>query len=487
WFAVHGTSMNNSNQLLSSDNKGYASQLFEQQVNGDGLPVQGSFVAAFAQSNLGDVSPNTRGPHCLDTGLPCDKETSTCNGKNELCVAFGPGQDMFESTQIIGSNQFHEALNLYNSASFKLSGPVDFRHSYVDMPRQNVTLPDGSKAQLCKPAMGYSFAAGTTDGPGAFDFKQGSTSGSPVWDFVRNLIKAPTAQQVQCHSPKPILLDTGEITVPYLWQPQIVDHQIVRLGQLVIIAVPGELSTMAGRRMRNTVYSTLVETGWPTTTTTVIAGLANEYSSYITTFEEYQIQRYEGASTIYGPHTLQGYLESYKWLASHLAEGTPSAPGPSPPDLLDKQLSFLPGVVFDSAPFGKDFGSVLVDAKPSYTQGSVVTVKFVSANPRNDLKTNDTFLAVENLAGPGNWQVKYTDAHWDTRFKWIRTSTILGHSEAEITWQIPANQMSGLYRIRHFGTRKSLFGGLATFVGQSSQFSVTGVSPRKAFFHVLHM
>lgn len=25
----------------------------------------------------------------------------------------------------------------------------------------------------CKPAMGYSFAAGTTDGPGAFNFKQG--------------------------------------------------------------------------------------------------------------------------------------------------------------------------------------------------------------------------------------------------------------------------------------------------------------------------
>lgn len=27
----------------------------------------------------------------------------------------------------------------------------------------------------CKPAMGYSFAAGTTDGPGAFNFKQGES------------------------------------------------------------------------------------------------------------------------------------------------------------------------------------------------------------------------------------------------------------------------------------------------------------------------
>lgn len=42
---------------------------------------QGKFVAAFASSNLGDVSPNTQGPKCQDTGEPCDLLTSSCNGK----------------------------------------------------------------------------------------------------------------------------------------------------------------------------------------------------------------------------------------------------------------------------------------------------------------------------------------------------------------------------------------------------------------------
>ena len=32
------------------------------------LPGKGSFVAAFASTNLGDVSPNTKGPTCVDTG-----------------------------------------------------------------------------------------------------------------------------------------------------------------------------------------------------------------------------------------------------------------------------------------------------------------------------------------------------------------------------------------------------------------------------------
>ena len=33
WFAVHCTSMQNTNKLISGDNKGYASMLFEMEMN----------------------------------------------------------------------------------------------------------------------------------------------------------------------------------------------------------------------------------------------------------------------------------------------------------------------------------------------------------------------------------------------------------------------------------------------------------------------
>ena len=65
--------------------------MLEKYMNKGKLPGKGPLVAAFASTNLGDVSPNTKGPHCLDTGLPCDLEHSTCNGRNELCVGSGPG------------------------------------------------------------------------------------------------------------------------------------------------------------------------------------------------------------------------------------------------------------------------------------------------------------------------------------------------------------------------------------------------------------
>jgi hypothetical protein len=42
----------------------------------------------------------------------------------------------------------------------------------------------------------------------------------------------------------------------------------------------------------------------------VLSGLSGTYSSYITTWEEYRVQRYEGASTLYGPHTLDAYIQT---------------------------------------------------------------------------------------------------------------------------------------------------------------------------------
>lgn len=253
WFAVHPTSMNNTNTLISGDNKGYASFLFEQFMNKGKLPGRGPFVAAFASTNLGDVSPNIKGPHCADTGKPCDLETSTCNGKNSNCWAIGPGKNMFESNQIIGERQFYKARELFATATEKVTGRISFVHQHVDMTSVNVILPSGQLVHTCKPAMGYSFAAGTTDGPGAFDFRQGTTSPNVFWNLVRDFISKPSYKMVECHSPKPILLATGQMNFPYPWQPAIVPTHILGIGNIAILGVPGEFTTMSGRRLREAV------------------------------------------------------------------------------------------------------------------------------------------------------------------------------------------------------------------------------------------
>ena len=41
--------------------------------------------------------------------------------------------------------------------------------------------------------------------------------GNAFWKLVRNLLKTPGKEQIACHYPKPILLDTGEMKLPYDW------------------------------------------------------------------------------------------------------------------------------------------------------------------------------------------------------------------------------------------------------------------------------
>ncbi len=50
----------------------------------------------------------------------------------------------------------------------------------------------------------------------------------------------------------------------------------------------------------------------------VLAGLSNVYTHYITTYEEYQRQRYEAASTIYGPYTLLAYQQQFQFLTTKM-------------------------------------------------------------------------------------------------------------------------------------------------------------------------
>ncbi|NWH41738.1 ASAH2 ceramidase, partial [Chloropsis hardwickii] len=481
WFAVHPVSMNNSNHLVNSDNVGYASYLFEQEKNKGMLPGEGSFVAAFASSNLGDVSPNTRGPLCANTGESCDNPQSTCPiGGAAMCMARGPGNDMFESTRIIGQNIYLKAKELYENASQEVTGPLSSAHQWVNMSDVSVELNATHTVKTCKPALGHSFAAGTIDGVGAFNFTQGSVEGDPFWDQIRDqLLGEPSNETKACHKPKPILFNTGEMSWPHPWHPDIVDVQIAAIGSLAILAVPGEFTTMSGRRLREAVKSEFDSHGTPGMNV-VIAGLCNVYTHYITTYEEYQVQRYEAASTIYGPHTLSAYIQLYRGLAKAIALNATQelSRGPEPPLFNVTSLTLLPSLGVENAPATKTFGDVLEEVRPEYREREVAEVTFVGANPRNSAEnaTEHNFLTVERYSNiSSSWRVVLNDASWDTRFYWSKGSR--GQSNVTIEWHIPAGTEPGVYRLRYFGhykKRASLFRIITVpFEGSSSAFQIT--------------
>ncbi|XP_029047034.2 neutral ceramidase isoform X1 [Osmia bicornis bicornis] len=489
WFAVHPTSMNNTNHLVSSDNVGYASITFEKAMNQDSLVGKGSFVAAFSSTNLGDVSPNTRGPKCMFSGKNCS-EQYTCPGKKEACFASGPGKDMFESTSIIANKIFRESWRLWQYGNPKeVIGPLRVVHRYVNMAEQtaefyNQTTGKTEMVHGCEPAMGYSFAAGTIDGPGSFAFEQGTTTGNPLWNTVRNLLAAPTAEDVKCHEPKPILLATGRMTVPYEWQPKIVSTQVALVGNVVIAGVPGEFTTMSGRRLREAI-KTVMNDASDDETSVIVAGLCNTYTDYVTTPEEYQIQRYEGASTIFGPHTLTIYLKQYQELVTAAILKKNVEHGPTPPDLRKKNLlSFVTPVLYDTPKWGRNFGDCIKQPQKMVLPGDVVTAVFVSGHPRNNLMTESSFLTIERLGNDEIWIPVATDANWETRFEWKRTSVVLGSSQVTITWLVPEDIKDGEYRIRHNGYYRYILGGVFPYYGVSNHFQVVTRGSRNRVPHI---
>lgn len=502
WFAVHGTSMNSSNHLISGDNKGYASYLMERYWNGNAtLTGTGKFVAAFASTNLGDVSPNTAGPHCIDTGEPCDDgdtTNATCRGHREKCRSTGPGKDMFESTQIIGELQYAHSINLTMDQQQQriLHGDVAYRHSFIDMSNVTIVLPNNNVVHTCPAALGYSFAAGTTDGPGQYPFEQGTNTSNHFLDVMGGFLSVPTKEQIQCQAPKPILLNVGQTSFPYQWLPSIIPISIFRIGQLFILNVPAEFTTMAGRRLRNAVNQSIMDNGYDQEPIIVIAGLANSYSSYVTTREEYDGQRYEAASTLYGPHTLAAYIQEFQRLVNDLLTGKNSTTSVGPRDqtyhLLSLDSTYPSMLSMDTIGIGRRFGSLVTDTKEVYNVGDTAFALFRSANPRNNIRAGGTFVTIDALnETDGTWHTRYVDGDWCTQYHWkggwSSERFYWGNSFANITWAIPEDTPSGMYRICHYGTRQTFLGTLgSTLPSVWLTTAILGLQPITLAMHLLN-
>ncbi|KAI9468209.1 Neutral/alkaline nonlysosomal ceramidase [Zychaea mexicana] len=490
WFAVHGVSVNSSNRLVNGDNKGYAAYAAEHHFNGgpEQLAGKGPFVAGFAQSNEGDVSPNTAGAYCSGTEIPCDGSLDTkCPGSSK-CFGRGPGWEVsdYESNRIIGKNQADMATKLFKEATHKLDGPVDFRQKYWDITKAQIRKVDGTVGTPCRAAMGYGFAAGTTDNPAIDGIYQNMTHGTFFWDLLKNIVKRPSKQQVECQAPKAVILDTGEMTFPYEWQPHILDVQLFRVGNFYIAAVPAEFTTMSGRRLRKAIKEKLIEMGTGNNETAVVlSGPANGYASYVTTYEEYQMQRFEAGATAYGPYTLDAYIQVFEELATSLATNGLVVDSEELPDLTSKAFSLVPGAWPDRPRVAKKFGNVIRNVKATQRDreiatlygmsGTTVSATFVAGNPRHDVMLGKTFLTVERKLPNGDWQVVRNDHDYDTRFRWKYTNRLLGQSEAVVEWDIGRDTPAGIYRLGYFGHHKEFISRkIIPHNGYSDEFTVEG-------------
>ncbi|MDQ2728628.1 MAG: neutral/alkaline ceramidase [Actinomycetota bacterium] len=443
WFATHGTSMTNRNTLISGDNKGYAAYQWERLVEGvDYLAGEPSLVTAFAQTNSGDMSPNLN-----------------------LAPGSGPTGDEFENTRIIGHRQYAAAAGLVGTA---IGGGLDCRMTWMDLA-DTVVAPeftgDGLPHRTGRPAAGAAAFAGTEEGPGFKGFRQGNGQ-NPLWEAFSQRILYPMSPRLRdAQHPKGVALPASPLNsslVPLVQER--VPVQLLRIGSLYLIAIPGEVTIVAGLRLRRAVAAIV----GAEVADVLVAGYANAYIHYVTTPEEYDAQRYEGGSTLFGRWELGAFLQVASELAHAMRDGVGVEAGSPPPDLSGRKRRRARRRSDEAAP-GHGFGEVVAAPRDHYRTGEQALVTFVGAHPGNELRRGGTFVEVQHAAA-GGWRTVADDGDWSTKFRWARTGR--HSSRVTVTWDIPPATPAGRYRIRYHGDSADRHGRLAPFTGTTPPFEV---------------
>ncbi|MFI6318670.1 neutral/alkaline non-lysosomal ceramidase N-terminal domain-containing protein [Nonomuraea sp. NPDC050556] len=398
WFATHNTSMTNTNTLISADNKGYAAYHWESREEG--------LVAAFAQTNAGDMSPNLR-----------------------LKPGHGPTEDERENTRIIGTRQY-EAANVLTGEP--VVAALDHRFTHLHLSRVLVRpefTGDGRAHRTSAPIAGASaFAGAWADGPAFKGFREGHHN--PLWAALSRGLVYPLSPKLRdAQVPKALFVPARGMV------QERVPVQLLRIGRLYLVGIPGEVTIVAGLRLRRTVAAIV----GAELRDVLVAGYANGYAHYVTTPEEYDAQEYEGGSTLFGRWELPALCQTAAALATAMRDGVPVGRGipAEQPRVRHSRHNPPPDVPHPGRRFGDLLSLEIKDGR--------ATATFVGAHPGNDLRRGGTYLEVQKQENEG-WTIIADDGDWSTTFRWSRHGRAA--STVTITWESAA---PGTYRIVYHG------------------------------------
>ncbi|HTL85133.1 MAG TPA: neutral/alkaline non-lysosomal ceramidase N-terminal domain-containing protein [Acidimicrobiia bacterium] len=267
-FSVHGTGISQHTREYNADVWGYLVAEMRERVAGS--PVIGTIEGTHA-----DVAP------ALRPGLAGHLEAAR-----------------------VGRGVGAHAAALYNELATELRDDIRLACAFreVDVARQpsidGVTLPR-------RPAVGAALVAGAKENLTPVIHRVPPfRAGHPHRRF----------RETNPHAHKWVLGSRWlqPLVIPLRQFPHIIPVQVLRIGAHAIVGMPFEVTIESGRRMARAV-------GEPNV---IVSSVANEYTGYVTTPEEYSRQYYEGGHTIYGPKTL-AFLSAH---AAHLAtEAKPDA------------------------------------------------------------------------------------------------------------------------------------------------------------------
>jgi neutral ceramidase len=384
-FANHGTVNRSTFPYYNADHHATAARAFETATGA---------VNVYGNSDAGDVS----------AGL----------------TRFGPAH-----AETVGRREARAMLAAWRRARPRLTRrpPLDLRWTRVCFCGQ--ATPFGALADHA--AFGASYLTGSEEGRGPLfeatgDVYEGRRLGAPAG-----------AQGVK---------EVARSDLDRTLEPTAVPLTAARIGDRLLVTIPGEATTELGRRTRSATLRAARRAG---VDRVVIAGYANEYASYFTTPEEYGTQHYEGGTTVYGPASGPFVTASLADLAARLARGEP-APAPHP---FDPIMGLRPTA--RPYPTGAARGRPLAQPRTTARLGHAL-FRWRGGAAGTDRPLDRPFVRVQRQAG-SSWRTVDTDL--GLRILWrVGEPTLVGiprfrpraRGTYTASWEPPRSAPGGRYR-----------------------------------------
>ncbi|MFC3957770.1 neutral/alkaline non-lysosomal ceramidase N-terminal domain-containing protein [Halovivax cerinus] len=335
-YANHPTTFTPANRTYSADFPGVAARWFAHRFDDGVAPITLS-----AASDLGDQIT-----HYDDYGMYALAERTAVRVESAMWAAWGAAGDDLSSDL-----------------------PVGGRSRVIEYDGQSVD--DGDKRVGSTGLVGKPILNGGENGPTPFSGLELEGERLPEW----------LAHPVQGRK---------IVLAPAPWSPE-VEVQAMRLGDRLLVTVPGEPTVAMGRRME----AAAADAAPDDVTDVTVVGVANGYNGYFTTPEEYDQQHYEGGHTVFGKYASLLVERHQRELAAELADDLgdaldPSGSRPSGPE----------------APVGAgaDDGSITAEPRATVERMATVGVEWSGGSSGADRPVGDPFVILERaVAGSDEW------------------------------------------------------------------------------------
>lgn len=332
WLGLHGNSISADNDSLHSDNKGYAASLLEQYSS-----IDNDFVTLFCCEAGADVSPNFHGSSA------------------KKWWPRGRYDDNFKSAYFNGFIQYDEAKTLIDTEEHDIELKLNELNLYYSVPDfENLSISErytnsGKIEKTGFAALGISVLKGNSvDGAGLDPFtyslvkvlKQIRAKAALLPLINRKTKRARKKAEAKAHHPKQILISNSEpfwksvkkvAALPVVnnfndevteFKNRVSEHkipkmldgktelQMLKLGELVIVFFPGDITVTASNRLRSRLLQEFENRNQPVVDI-IIQAYTNDFAGYCTTEEEYQSESFEAGFTLFGRNTLAAFTQEY--------------------------------------------------------------------------------------------------------------------------------------------------------------------------------